>query len=110
MRDDPQICELLEKEWMNDFQNIRTELHTQAKDYIAKIQRENRATFNRKRKTATKYRENDLVAIKRTQLGSGLKLANKYLGPYSVIKVLRSDRYSAESGRTRRTVENIDIG
>jgi len=33
------------------------------------------------------------VAIKRIQLGPGLKLANKYLGPYSIIKVLRNDRY-----------------
>lgn len=93
VRDDPQIRELLEKEWVNDFQNTRTELRTQAKDCIAKIQRENRASFNRKRKAATKYSEDDLVAIKRTQLGPGLKLANKYLGPYSVIKVLRNDRY-----------------
>lgn len=40
-----------------------------------------------------KYAENDLVAIKRTQLGPGFQLANKYLGPYSVVKVLRNDWY-----------------
>lgn len=33
------------------------------------------------------------MAIKRTQLGPGLKLANKYLGPYSIVKVLRNDCY-----------------
>jgi len=43
--------------------------------------------------TARRYNENDLVTIKRTQLGPGLKLANKYLGPYSIIKILRNDRY-----------------
>jgi len=61
--------------------------------YVAKIQCENRATFDKKRKATTKYKENDLVAIKRIQLGPGLKLANKYLGPYSISKVLRNDRY-----------------
>lgn len=93
MRDDPQIRELLEKEWIDNFQNSRNDLREQAKECIAKVQRENRITFGKKRKAATKYNENDLVAIKRTQLGPGLKLANKYLGPYSIIKVLRNDRY-----------------
>lgn len=93
VRDNPEIKELLEKEWIDNFQNSRNDLREQAKECIAKIQRENRATFRKKRKVATKYNENDLVAIKRTQLGPGLKLANKYLGPYSVIKVFRNDRY-----------------
>lgn len=92
-RDDPQIRELLENEWIDNFQSNRTDLRSQAKECIAKIQRENRFTYNKKRKAAAKYSENDLVAIKRTQLGPGLKLANKYLGPYTVIQVLRNDRY-----------------
>jgi len=37
--------------------------------------------------------EDDLVAIKRTQQGPGLKLANKYLGPYRIVKALRNNRY-----------------
>jgi len=37
--------------------------------------------------------QNDLVAIKRTQLGPGFKLANKYLGSYNIVKVLRNNRY-----------------
>jgi hypothetical protein len=56
------------------------------------IRKKNRRGYNRKRKKASTYREKDLVAIKRTQQGPGLKLANKYLGPYE-IKVLRNNRY-----------------
>lgn len=98
MRDDPQIKELLQKEWIDNFQNDRNELRMQAKECIAKVHpkhdsRENRITFGKKRKKATKYCENDLVTIKRTQVGPELKLANKYLGPYNVIRVLRNDRY-----------------
>jgi len=93
VRDDSQIRELLEMEWVNNFQNDRNDLREQARECIAKIQRENRLTFKKKRKPATKYRENDLVAIKRTQLGPDLKLANKYLGPYTVTRVLRNDWY-----------------
>jgi hypothetical protein len=83
----------LEKEWISEFQEDRDEIRDHAKDNIAKIQEENRRGFNRKRKEASTYRENDLVAIKRTQQGQGLKLANKYLGPYEIVKVLRSNRY-----------------
>lgn len=36
------------------------------------------------------YKEDNLVAIKRTQLSPGLKLANKYLKPY-ITKVLLND-------------------
>jgi len=80
-------------EWVDNFQNDQSGLREQARECIAKIQHENRLTFRKKRKPATKYKENDLVAIKRTQLGPGLKLANKYLGPYTVTRVLRNDRY-----------------
>ena len=33
------------------------------------------------------------MAIERTQGGPGLKLHSKFLGPYSVVKILRNDRY-----------------
>lgn len=92
-RSDSQIRELLEKEWIEDFQSGRDDLRRNAKECITKVQHENRMTFNKKRKPATKYAENDLVVIKRTQLGPGLKLANKYLGSYSIIQVLRNNRY-----------------
>lgn len=93
VRENPQIVELLQREWIDDFQNDRNKLREQARECIAKIQCENRKTSAKRRKVANRYSENDLVAIKRTQLGPGLKLANKYLGPYTVIKVLRNDRY-----------------
>jgi len=41
VRDDPQIRELLEIEWVDDFQNDRNGLREQARECIAKIQREN---------------------------------------------------------------------
>lgn len=68
MKDNFQIQKLLEKEWVEDFQNGRNDLQDHAKERIAKIQHKNRAIFNKKRKSATKYNENDIVAIKRTQL------------------------------------------
>jgi len=37
-----------------------------------------------------------LVAIKRTQYGTGLKLKGKYLGPYKVVKVGIHVRYEVE--------------
>jgi hypothetical protein len=60
------------------------------KENIAKIQKENRRGFNSKRKKALTHREKDIAAIKRTQQGPGLELVNKYLGPYKVVKVLRT--------------------
>jgi len=93
LRDNCEIRELLEKEWISEFQEDRDEIKDCAKDNIAKIQEENRRRFNRKRKEASTYRENDLVAIKRMQQGPGLKLASKYLGPYEIAKVLRNNRY-----------------
>ena len=39
----------------------------------------------------------DLVAIKRTQFGSGQKLVPQFMGPYRVTQVNRSDdRYKVE--------------
>jgi hypothetical protein len=55
--------------------------------------KKNRREYNRKRKKASTYREKDLVAIKRTQQGPGLKLANKYLDPYEIVRILRNNRY-----------------
>jgi hypothetical protein len=62
------------------------------RDEIRKKSRRGSSRKRRKEKALT-YRENDLVAIKRTQQGSGLKLTNKYLGPYEIVKVLRNNRY-----------------
>lgn len=50
----------------------------------------------RKRKVAYPFQVGDLVAIKRTQYGVGLKLAPKYFGPYRVTQVKRGDRYQVD--------------
>lgn len=78
---------------MESFQDARDELHAEASKSIAKVQRENLRTFNRRRKEPKSYREGDLVAIRRTQLGPGLKFGGKYLGPYEITRVMRNQRY-----------------
>ena len=42
------------------------------------------------------YKKGDLVAIQRTQFGTGLKLRPKFLGPYEVTKVKPNDRYDVK--------------
>lgn len=64
-----------------------------AKKQIEKVQQENRKQYNLRRRQPRKYQINDLVAIKRTQLGSGLKLRSNYLGPYRIVKVKSNDTY-----------------
>ena len=93
LRGDLEIRELLEKEYIEAYRDERDQLRESAKENIAKIQRDNKRTFNKNRVAATKYREGDLVAIKRTQQGPGLKFANKYFGTYLIIQVLRNNRY-----------------
>lgn len=93
IRENPDIRELLERELITSFENDREELRDQAKKSIERVQRENKKNYDAKRKEAFPYREGDLVAIRRTQHGPGLKFAHKYLGPYEIIKVLHNDRY-----------------
>ena len=57
------------------------------------MQSENCKTYNLRRKKATEYQVGDVVAIKRTQLGSGRKLRGKYLGAYLIEKVKPNDTY-----------------
>lgn len=89
----PCIQELIDLELAIAFQNDRNEMRLVAKQNILKIQQENSKSYNKRRKEPKRYSENDIVAIKRTQLGPGLKLAPKYLGPYTVTKCLRNNRY-----------------
>ena len=78
------------------FQEDRDELRRHAKENILKVQQENRRNYKKNRKEAPYYQEGDLATIKRTQVGPGLKLAPKYLGPYQVTRALRNDRYLVE--------------
>lgn len=67
LQNDDNVREALEKEWVASFQIDRDELRTFAKESIKKLQEENRRTFNKKQKKPHLYREDDLVAIRRTQ-------------------------------------------
>lgn len=93
IKDNLDIRALLENETVVSFDNSRMELRAEARRNIEKIQKENKRTYDRKRKKPLNYREGDLVAIKRMQKGPHLKLAHKYFGPYEIIKVLRNHRY-----------------
>ncbi|XP_076386026.1 uncharacterized protein LOC143264124 isoform X2 [Megachile rotundata] len=96
IKDNPEVREIINDEWNKMFQEKRDEFRQHAKSNILKLQQENRRNFNRHRKKAHQYQEGDLVAIKRTQSGPGLKFAHKYLGPYRIIRALRNDRYVIE--------------
>jgi len=93
LKEDPHIAELIDSELISSFQNERDELRLQAKQNIFKVQQANKKCYDKRRKEPKRYSEDDLVAIKRTQLGSDLKLASKYFGPYVITKNLRGDRY-----------------
>lgn len=93
LKEDPDIRQLIEDEWLSMFEESRDEVRKQAKENILKIQVENKRQFNKKRKIATLYREGDVVAIKRTQPAMGGKFSNKFLEPYVVERVLRNNRY-----------------
>ncbi|GFY80100.1 retrovirus-related Pol polyprotein from transposon 297 [Trichonephila inaurata madagascariensis] len=79
-----------------ELQEQREFLRNDAKKNIETIQSENQKTYNKRRKIAPMYKEGDLVAIQRTQFGTGLKLRPKFLGPYKITKVNSRDRYEVE--------------
>ncbi|GFU65912.1 transposon Tf2-6 polyprotein [Trichonephila clavipes] len=95
-REDLYLRNLLMEEMVEELQEQRNQLRQDAKRNIQKIQAENKRTYDRKRKRAPRYQKGDLVAIQRTQFGSGLKLRPKFLGPYKVIEVRPRDRYNLE--------------
>ncbi|GFW86305.1 uncharacterized protein TNCV_4330891 [Trichonephila clavipes] len=66
------------------------------KEIFRRFKQKIKRTYDRKRKRAPGYQKGDLVAIQRTQFGSGLKLRPKFLGPYKVIEVKPRDRYNLE--------------
>lgn len=47
-------------------------------------------------KKAPVYNVGDMVVIKRTQFGSGLKIRPKFLGPYEIVKINPHDRYDVK--------------
>lgn len=92
-KEDMKVKEMLEEEYINKINQDRDNMREEAKNNILKIQQENRQQFDRKRKKPRLYQINDMVAIQRTQFGSGLKLRPKFFGPYKVTAVKGNDRY-----------------
>lgn len=81
-QEDQHIVDMIGECQRNEFQQGREEARDCASEQIKKVQEENRRGYNKKRCDAQKYKVGDIVAIKRTQQGPGLKLAIKFLGPY----------------------------
>ena len=91
--ENPSIREILIEEMFNQHNECRNQLRQEAVKNILKIQEENKTQHDKKCKPATKYKVGDVVAIQRTQFGTGLKLRPKFHGPYEVVKVNGRDRY-----------------
>ncbi|GFU44792.1 uncharacterized protein TNCV_3150861 [Trichonephila clavipes] len=95
-KEDLYLRNLLMEEMVEELQEQRNQLRQDAKRNIQKIQAENKRTYDRKRKKAPRYQKGDLVAIQRTQFGSGLKLRPKFLEPCKIIEVKPRDGYNLE--------------
>ncbi|EFN88059.1 hypothetical protein EAI_15284, partial [Harpegnathos saltator] len=91
LKDDLEIAEKLLQEMSSEFDEKRDDLRKTAHENIQKLQLENKKQYDQKRKKPRRYQEDDLVAIKRTQRGPGLKFSNQYLGPYQITRTLRND-------------------
>lgn len=90
---DQQLLEAIEQNFVQQFEDEREEQQMQARAQIIKVQNENKRTFDAKRKEARTYKEDDLVAIKRTQFVNGNKLAENFFGPYRITKVKPNERF-----------------
>ncbi|KAH8351200.1 hypothetical protein KR084_010546, partial [Drosophila pseudotakahashii] len=82
--DSSELKEQIQQSLMQELDQEREQIRKEARENIQALQEENRRTFDLKRKDEKLYKVNDLVAIRRTQYGVGLKLKGKYLGPYKV--------------------------
>lgn len=96
IKDDINLKQLIEQEIVDSFESDREQLREQAKQQILAVANENKRTFNAKRKQSTRYEVGDLVAIKRTQFGTGLKLQAKNVGPYKITKSKGNYRYEVQ--------------
>lgn len=95
-KEDYRLNELIEEEDRQELRKYRDELREEAKRQIRKVQEENMKTYNKKRKKASDYQEDELVAIRRTQFTIQSKLKPQFLGPYRIIKKKPKDRYDVE--------------
>jgi len=76
-----ELKDLMQEFAIKDLDEKREKFRQTARENIKKVQDENKKAFDLKRKQERVYQLNDLVAIKRTQYGVGLKLKGKFLGP-----------------------------
>jgi len=74
---DIELKDLVQQSLLDELNEERDILRSEARENIRALQDENQRTFNKKRKIEKEYKVNDLVAIKRTQYGVGLKLKGK---------------------------------
>lgn len=96
------------------------ELNDLRQETVKKIQQQqvrDATHYNKHRKTATQYKEGDLVRVQRQvpHNGKSQKLVVKYQGPYRILKVLNNDRFLIEdtpltrkSGRRYEAITAID--
>lgn len=68
-----QIIDLLNSTVEIQFVKHREDLYIEAKQNVHKIKQENRKQYNLRHKKSRNYNFGDLVFIKRTQQGPGLK-------------------------------------
>ncbi|XP_071043035.1 uncharacterized protein [Parasteatoda tepidariorum] len=92
-KEDLHIKKILEEEHIHILLENQQQMRKEAKSNILEMQEKTKHNYNTKRKTATKYKFHDRVAIKRTQFGTGLKLRPKFFGPYTVTKIRPNNRY-----------------
>lgn len=106
------ILKCLRNELVLKFNDHRAENRQKIRDEITKAQEEQKRHYDKNRKEARLYIVGELVAIKRTQFGSQLKLRNRFLGPYKVVRVLGNDRYEVrkigESEGPHHTLTSAD--
>lgn len=95
-REDVKLAETIEQEWIKLFEESRDKIREDARQSIQQTQEKMKKQFDKHRKNANEYDVGDLVAINRTQFGTHLKIAKKFLGPYRVINKKRNDRYDVE--------------
>lgn len=96
LKDDQELFQIIEEELLDRYEEDRAEIREEVKKNLEEVQKENIKSFNKQRKVASQYAVGDLVAIQRTQFGTGLKLHAKFLGPYKIVAVKRNDRYGVE--------------
>ncbi|XP_055951482.1 uncharacterized protein LOC129987539 [Argiope bruennichi] len=99
-KNDQKILDILQEKYEQMVIDNREEIREEARQNILRLQEENKRAYNKRRKKATQYNPGDLVAIQRTQFGSGLKLRPKFHGPY---------RMTAKKPHERYLVEKVEI-